>query len=233
MNQSSTALGAANLIRNKNDQVNHQYGRAERWREHAEGLQSELDNLSARFDALSSRNGRLEFLIKSMTGEGVASNALGTIHTLKAEALQKQADEEMWSVKKRREANLKLAAEAEYDYRLSADPSYRLNACADALMKIATYSDNADAIRKTVTQMYATGKVRKDSEKVRLIKERMIDMAASARYENDRATVPLQESLLPMNLEKLAEKKPEPVLMTSLDAVDPVWVQPNKIRPRV
>jgi len=102
MSPSNTALGAANMIRNKNDQIGHQHGRAERWREHAEGLQSELDNLSARFDALSSWNGRLEILIKSMTGKGVASNALGTIHTLKAEALQKQADEEKWTTDERR-----------------------------------------------------------------------------------------------------------------------------------
>jgi len=232
---------AASLLGYKNNQILRERNKlahandvAHSWKNRAEELQDELNHahgelnhLSSRFNHLSSRNDRLEWLIKSMTGKGVASNALGTIHTLKAEALQKEADENDWSVEARREANLKLAAEAEYDYRLKNDPSHRLNTCADALMKIATYSESADAIRKAVSQMYATGKVRKDSEKDTLVADRAAEMAAVAIYEDDNATVPLQESLLPMELESFKEAKPEPKFISSLDSNDLGWIQPK------
>jgi len=137
-----------------------------------------------------------------MTEQGVASEALGTIHVLKAKALQKQADEQFWKIAKKRETNLRLAAEAEYDYRLKNDPSYRLNVAAESLLKAAEYSENGDMIRKIVGQMYATGKVRKIEEKDRMIAERIAEMKASARYETPKSVLPVPESIPPMRLEK-------------------------------
>jgi len=234
---------AASLLGYKNNQILRERNKlahandvAHSWKNRAEELQDELNHahgelnhLSSRFNHLSSRNARLEGLIKSMADKGVASNALGTVHTLKAEALQKEANENDWSIEARREANLKLAAEAEYDYRLKNDPSYRLNTCADALMKIATYSESADAIRKTVGQMYATGKVRKDDEKVRLIAERVAEMAAVARYEDNEATIPLVESVPPMKLENLENDRDEYETASQISwnptTNTPVWIK--------
>jgi len=158
---------------------------------------------------------------------------LGTIHALKSESLQKQADEEDWSTEHRREANLKLFAEAEYDYRLKNDPSYRLNTCAAALMSIATYSDNADAIRKVVGQMFATGKVRKDEEKDRLVAERVESMKAVVKYPHELATIPLQETLPPIHLEMHENDKEIYDTTRSIDSTDLGWIGANKIRPRV
>jgi len=232
MSSGINGFGAANLINNKNDKIHKEFNRAERWAKHARGLQDDLDNLSSRFNALSSRNDRLESLIRGMTNQGVASEALATIHALKAEALQKQADQEDWSKERRREANLKLFAEAEYDYRLKNDPTYRLNTCATALMSIATYSDNADAIRKVVGQMSATGKVRKGEEKDRLIAERIESMKAIVKYPHELATIPTQESLPVMDLEMYAEYEDSNKL-TSLGSDEPTWIGVNKIKPRL
>jgi len=205
-----------NQILRERNKLAHANDVAHSWKNRAEELQDELNHahgelnhLSSRFNHLSSRNARLEGLIKSMVGKGVASNALATIHALKAEALQKEADENDWSIEARREANLKLAAESEYDYRLKNDPSYRLNTCATALMKISNYAESGDAIRKAVSQMFATGKVRKDDEKVRLVNERVAEMAAVARYEDNEATVPSPESIPPAKLESDENDKDE------------------------
>jgi len=230
MSAGINGFGAANLINNKNDKIQKEFNRAEGWAKHARGLQDDLDNLSSRFNALSSRNDRLESLLRGMTSQGVASDALGAIHTLKAEALQKQADQECWSKERRREANLRLAAEAEYDYRLKNDPSYRLNTCATALMSIATYSDNADAIRKVVGQMFATGKVRKDEEKDRIVAERVEEMRAVVKYPHELATIPTQESLPGMDLE-IYEDRDDSNKVTSLK--EPAWIGVNKIKPRL
>jgi len=191
-------LGAANLLRNKNDQILRERQRAANV---AEGLGGAIVNLKQAFDALSQRNEELESLLLGMTEQGVASEALGTIHVLKAKALQKKADDEYWTIAQKREANLKLAAEAEYDYRLKNDPSYRLNVAAESLLKAAEYSENGDTIRKIVGQMYATGKVRKVEEKDRMIAERIAEMKASARYETPKSVLPIPESIPPMRLE--------------------------------
>jgi len=229
-----------NQILRERNKLAHANDVAHSWKNRAEELQDELNHahgelnhLSSRFNHLSSRNDRLEGLIKSMAEEGVASNALITIHTLKAEALQKEADENDWSIEARREANLKLAAEAEYDYRLKNDPSYRMNTCADSLMKIAGYSDSTDSIRKIVGQLYATGKVRKDDEKVRLIAERVAEMAKVAQYANDKDTVPTVASIPPARLENLENDKKAYDSFSEV-SVNPaqntvVWIQPSKI----
>jgi len=94
-----------------------------------------------------------------------------------------------------------LAAEAEYDYRLKNDPSYRLTVAADSLMKAATYSENGDMIRKIVGQMYATGKIKKQEEREKMIEKRIEEMLASARYETPKSVVPVPESVPPMKLE--------------------------------
>jgi len=217
-------VGAANLLKNKNDQIN-------RVREEAASVQSDLiggiADLKHAFDALSRRNYRLETLIASMTEKGVASEALGTIHALKAEALQKQADDEYWTIDKRREANLKLAAEAEYDYRLKSDPSYRLNVAAEALMKAAEHSENGDMIRKTVAQMYATGKVRKPEEREKLIEERITQMRVTAFYKDPKDTLPMPNSILPAHLESDEQDKNEYDTFSEvkLNATKPAWVR--------
>jgi len=198
MNITDANLGAANLLRNKNDQILRERQRAANV---AEGLGGAIVDLKKAFDALSQRNEELEALLLGMTKQGVASEALGTIHVLKAKALQKKADNEYWTIAKKREANLKLAAEAEYDYRLKNDPSYRLNVAAESLLKAAEYSENGDMIRKVVGQMYATGKVRKVEEKDRMIAERIEEMRASARYETPKSVLPIPESIPPMHLE--------------------------------
>ena len=221
MNSTQATMIGTEIIKGKNRQVQQQYDRAEKWREHAEGLQDELNALSNKFEYLSSRNERLETLIASMTKKGVASEALGTIHTLKAEALQKQAFEEEWTVEQRREANLKLAAEAEYDYRLKNDPSYRLNTAAEALQRIAKYSDCADQIRNTVSKMFASGKVRKLEEKDRMIVERVAEMKMTARYETEHKTVPLPDSIPPARLE-IDEKNKEEYDTFSEIASEPI-----------
>jgi len=77
MNAGVNGFGAANLVNNKNDKIQQEFDRAESWARHAKGLQNELDNLSSSFDALSSRNERLEGLIRGMTKKGVSSSALG------------------------------------------------------------------------------------------------------------------------------------------------------------
>jgi len=191
-------LGAANLLRNKNDQILRERQRAANV---AEGLGGAIVDLKEAFDALSQRNQELEALILGMTEQGVASEALGTIHSLKAAALQKKADEEFWTNAQKREANLKLAAEAEYDYRLKNDPSYRLTVAAESLMKAAKHSENGDMIRKIVMQMYATGKVRKVEEKDKMITERVEEMRVSARYETPKSVLPIPESIPPAHLE--------------------------------
>jgi len=198
MHVTDANLGAANLLRNKNDQILRERQRAANV---AEGLGGAIVDLKEAFDALSQRNEELENLISSLVDKGVASEALAPIHALKASALQKRADEEYWTIAQKREANLRLAAEAEYDYRLKNDPSYRLNVAAESLMKAAQYSENGDMIRKIVMQMYATGKVRKPEEREKMIAERIAEMKASARYETPKSVLPVPSSIPPMKLE--------------------------------
>jgi len=217
-------LGAANLLNNKNDQIRRERARSSRVNSE---LQDTVSDLQSAFNALSRRNDRLEALIASMTDKGVASEALGTIHTLKAEALQKRAQKEVWGIEKRRAANLKLAAEAEYDYRLKNDPSYRLNVADEALMKAAEYSENGDMIRKTVAQMYATGKVRQPAERDNLIKERIVEMRVTARYESNKDTVPMPNSILPAKLEsdEPNQKEYDTFSQVRLNKTNSVWVR--------
>jgi len=199
-------LGAANLLKNKNDQIERARQRAANV---AEGLGGAIVNLKQAFDALSQRNEELENLISSLVDKGVASEALGAIHGLKASYLQKQADDEYWTIAKKREANLRLAAEAEYDYRLKHDPSYRLNVAAESLMKAAKYSENGDMIRKIVGQMYATGKIKKQEEREKMIQQRIDEMQASARYETPKSVLPIPESIPPARLESDRDNEEE------------------------
>jgi len=199
-------LGAANLLRNKNDQIERASQRAANV---AEGLGGAIVNLKQAFDALSQRNGMLENLIADLVKDSVASEALHTIHALKAKALQKQADEQFWKIAKKREANLRLAAEAEYDYRLKYDPSYRLTVAAESLMKAAEHSENGDTIRKIVGQMYATGKIKNPEEREKMIAERVSEMQASARYETPKSVLPIPESIPPARLESDKDDKEE------------------------
>jgi len=226
MHVTDANLGAANLLRNKNDQILRERQRAANV---ADGLGNAIVDLKEAFDALSQRNEELEALILGMTEQGVASEALGTIHALKAAALQKKADEEFWTIAQKREANLKLAAEAEYDYRLKNDPSYRLTVAAESLMKAATHSENGDMIRKIVMQMYATGKVRKVEEKDKMIAERIEEMRANAQYETPKSVLPIPESVPPARLEMDENDKEEYETFSEIslnpDPLTRVWVK--------
>ncbi|TLS77933.1 hypothetical protein FE236_02200 [Mariprofundus erugo] len=164
-------------------------------------LNEEHIKLSDQFQRLSARNAEIEQYLKYMVEDGVAIQALGNIHVLKAKSLQRTADEEGWSIEQRREANILLIAEAEYDYRIKNDPSYRLNAAAENLMKIADYADNGDAIREAVGKMYQTGKARFDETREQLIADRVAEITENAIYETDASTVPTKESVPPMRLE--------------------------------
>jgi len=198
-------LGAANLLRNKNDQIE----RARReTRAVQDGLIESIGDLKSAFDALSQRNEELENLVAKLANNGPVAKALPAILALKASALQKQADEQFWKIAKKREANLRLAAEAEYDYRLINDPCYRLNVAAESLLKAAEYSENGDMIRKIVGQMFATGKIRKIENREEMIEKRIEEMKASARYETPKSVLPIPSSIPPMKLENL-ENNPE------------------------
>ncbi|MDQ6968217.1 MAG: hypothetical protein Q9M14_05995, partial [Mariprofundaceae bacterium] len=142
----------------------------------------------------------------------------------------KQAEEESWTISKRRVENLKLAAEAEYDYRLKNDPSYRLNKAADALMAIAKYSESGDQIRKVVSQMYATGKIRKVEQKTTMIRERVEDMLKTVKYDDDWDTVPNPKSISPAKLEIVLDYPEEYETENQFTIYpkknNPAWVKP-------
>jgi len=99
-----------------------------------------------------------------------------------------------------------------------------LNTAADALMKIASYSEQGDQIRKMVAQMYATGKIRDEEEKDRLITERVAELKTMVKYANDLDTVPTQESIPPMRLEANENDPSKYNSLTALDADGYSWV---------
>jgi len=184
---------------------------ANEWEEYSNDLKRQIDKLSAQNIQLKKISDKYQdiegFLATIEVNPSV--EAVDVIHGLKAKTLKHKSIEQHWNISKIKEENLKLIAEAEYDYHVLADPSYRLSNAANALLKIAENADTdiqSDKIKAFVMKMIQTGKIRDDDHREKFIKERFEQLKDSVKYESPLDFVPIIDSIPISNLEETKEQ---------------------------
>jgi len=170
------------------------------WKRYAEEKERELNQSKAEYQKLSAKYKRFEVL-DTMLGwlnEGPSVSCISAVHQMKARQMQYKADDCFWTTEKRREENLRLMAEAEYDYHVIADPVYRLMSASELLLKISGYADSqemSEEINALVVKMQATGGVREESHRNEFIENRINELRQTVRYENDYTCTPIVDSI--------------------------------------
>ena len=198
--------------------IGAQRRRADSWMEYAEDLEKKYKRLSDKHVKLQNEHNKMSNEYAEINGlvgvlnRGASVKAIASIHILKKQQLQFKADEEFWGVEKRREANIKLMAEAEYDYHVLADPSYRLNSASKALYKIAENSGDMEAekIKAIARKMTNTGGIREDAHRADFLAKRIQELRDNVRYVNDWGVEPIYDSIpSPMMRDKVRESNPD------------------------
>jgi len=176
----------------------------EAWKSYAKEKETELANLKEEYDKLSNKHIRMSQryeTLNTMLGwlnEGPSVTAIAAIHQMKARQMQWMANENYWGTDKRREENIRLMAEAEYDYHVLADPVYRLNNAAESLMKIADYAESeqaAEKINSLVMKMKNTGSARTEEHRENFLNARIKELTENVRYENEDSCTPVIDSI--------------------------------------
>ena len=181
--------------------IDEAYDVARSWKARAEDLERKYKKLSDKHIKLSNEYAEINGLV-GVLNRDASVEAIASIHILKKKQLQFKADEEFWGKEQRREANIKLMAEAEYDYHVLADPSYRLNSASKALYKIAENSGDMEAekIKAIARKMTNTGGIREDAHRADFLAKRIQELRDNVRYVNDWGVEPIYDSIPPCNL---------------------------------
>jgi len=174
------------------------------WIVYARKKETELANLKSEYDKLSDKHIRMSQkyeTLNTMLGwlnDGPSVTAIAAIHQMKAKQMQYIASEKHWCTEKRREENIRLMAEAEYDYHVLADPVYRLNNAAESLMKIADYAESeqaAEKINSLVMKMKNTGSARTEEHREKFLNDRVKELTQYVKYKNDNSCTPIIDSI--------------------------------------
>ena len=184
---------------------------AHEWEQHANGLEKQLNKVlseKAKLQRIANKYHDIEGLLYELEGDPTVYS-MNVIHGLKARALKHKSIEQHWGISRIREENLKLIAEAEYDYHVLADPVYRLSNAAEELIRIAKNNPSSirpDEILSIASKLTQTSGIRKDEHREEFIKERIDQLKASVRYEHPLDFVPIIDSIPLSNLEETKEQ---------------------------
>jgi len=181
------------------------------WKRRSDRFEKKLNEVlseKAKLQRIANKYHAIEGLLLSIeTKPSVKSVA--TIHALKARTLKHRSIEQHWSISKIKDENLRLIAEAEYDYHLLADPVYRLSTSAGLISDFIGDQDlnrHRNEIEQIVSKLTQTSGIRKDEHREEFIKERIDQLKASVRYEHPLDFVPIIDSIPLSNLEETKEQ---------------------------
>ncbi len=197
-------IGQARAIGANKGAVRSALNNRDEWMEHAHKLESQLGQLKRDYQRLSDKHvrisGRYEWLetMGGYVGEKPSVKAIGPIHVIKAQQLTWKARDEGWDTQRIREENIRLMAEAEYDYHVLADPIYRLHNASETLLKMADNAEDehqSEKINALVMKMKQTGGAREDDHREKFLNDRVEKLTESIRYEDDYSVEPIIDSI--------------------------------------
>jgi len=208
------------------------------WMEHAKKKESQLEQLQREYQALSDKHVRLSQryeTLDTMLGwlqDGPSVEAISAIHKIKATHLNWMANDKAWMPARRREENIKLMAEAEYDYHVLADPSYRLKNASIAFSKIADYAEDpqtSEKIKNLVRKMEKTSTAREDDHREKFLEARIKQLTESIQWEDSYSCIPVIDSIPPaVQLDETAETNDGWKIIKNKDEAKSFLIQNNR-----